>query len=158
MANEDEWFIYIQDYDRKQFAVAGPILGVQVDDWVDAVVQEQEKGRELFCQEVRGAQLSECKTHARSKGLSETDFEELLAPPTDRSNDYRGKLPNYASKADRAKVVQVLCKGKCGAVRWAEMNTLYPGKEELRKAKMGDYKATCLRCGSTAMDNYNWYR
>lgn len=158
MAKENAWFIYIQDHDQKLFALAGPVLGGQVDDWVDAVVREQEKGRELFCQDVTVAQIHECKTHAMGNGLSETNLEKLLAPPRDRSNDYRGKLPNYASKADRAKVVQVLCKGKCGAVRWAEMNKPYPGKEVLSKAKMGDYKAICLRCSSTAMDNYNWYR
>lgn len=158
MSREDEWFIYIQDHDRKLFALAGPVSGGQVDDWTDAVVQEQEKGRDLFCQEVSRAQLLECKTHAKGNGFSETEFEKLLVPPSDRSNDYRGKLPNYASKADRAKVIQLLCKGKCGAVKWAEMNKPFPGQEVLSKAGMGEYKATCLRCGSTAQDNYNWYR
>jgi hypothetical protein len=158
VAREDEWFIYIKDYDQKHFAFAGPISGSQVDDWIDAVVQEQEKGRELFCQEVKRAKLSECQAHAKGKGFSETEFEKLVDAPRDRSKDYRGKLPNYASKADRAKVVQLLCKGKCGAVRWAEMNMPFPGKEVLRNATLGEYQATCLRCGSTARDNYNWYR
>lgn len=158
MAREDEWYIYIQDYGRKLFALAGPVPGALVDDWIDAVVQEQEKGRELSGQEISGAQLLEYQTHAKSKGLSETEVENLFAAPRDRSNDYRGKLPNYASKADREKVVQLLCKGKCGVVRWAEMNKPFPGKDVLRKASMGEYKATCLRCGSTALDSYNWYR
>lgn len=158
MTKENEWHVCIQDYDRKLFSLAGPVSGALVDDWINAVVQEQEKGRELTCHEISGEQLLEYKTHAMSKGLSETEVEKLLAVPADRSNDYRGKLPNYSSKANRGKVVQLLCKGKCGAVRWAEMNKPFPGKEELRKASMGEYKATCLRCGCTALDNYNWYR
>ena len=158
VAKEIEWFIFIKDTDKKLFSLAGPVQGNLVDDWIDAVVREQEAGRELSCQEVTTEQLAECRTHALRNGLSETDSNQIITSPRDRSNDYLGKLPNYASKADRARVVQLLCKGKCGSVRWAEINKPYPGKDALRSSKMGEYKATCLRCGSTTQDNYNWYR
>ena len=158
MAINDEWFIYIKDQDRKQFALAGPIPGRFVDDWIETVAMEQDSGRDLSCQEITSEQLSECRVHAKGLGLSEINSEQLITTPKDRSNDYLGKLPNYARNADRAKVVQLLCKGKCSGGRWAELNKIYPGKEALRKALMGEYKATCLRCGNTALDNYNWYR
>jgi len=158
MARNDEWFVYIEDRDRKQFALAGPVLGNFVDDWIEAVVRQQDSGRELSCQEVTGERLAECRSHAKGKGFSETESAELVPTPRDRSNDYIGALPDYAKNADRAKVVQLLCKGKCGRGRWAELNKPYPGKDALHKAQMGEYKATCMRCGVPALDNYNWYR
>ncbi|MGC3872879.1 hypothetical protein ACPF7Z_06370 [Halomonas sp. GXIMD04776] len=158
MAESDEWFIYIEDRDRKQFSLAGPITGRFVDDWIEKIVVEQDSGRDLACQEFTSKQMPECRVHAKSRGLSEVDSAQLITTPKDKSNDYLGKLPDYASKADRAKVVQLLCKGKCGRGRWAELNKIYPGKVALRKALMGEYKATCLRCGGTSLDNYNWYR
>lgn len=158
MSKSDEWFIYIEDQDRKQFALAGPIPGRFVDDWIETVVVEQDFGRDMSCQEFTSEQLPECRVHAKGRQLSEVDSAQLITTPKDSSNDYLGKLPNYASKADRAKAIQLLCKGKCGCGRWAELNKIYPGKEALRRAQMGEYKATCLRCGGTALDNYNWYR
>lgn len=158
MTRSDEWFIYIEDRDRKLFALAGPVQGRMVDDWIDVVVREQETGRELLGQEVTAERLAECRSHAKRNGFSEVESSEIVPTPRDRSNDYLGKLPAYASKADRSRAVQLLCKGKCGRGRWAELNRPYPGQDALRKAAMGEYKATCLRCGSVASDNYNWYR
>lgn len=71
---------------------------------------------------------------------------------------YTGPLPAYASRADRKRLVRLLCKGGCFKTRWAEMKVDYPGEEILRKAQVFDFKATCLRCGEIANDPYNWYR
>lgn len=68
-------------------------------------------------------------------------------------------LPNYAQHTDSTKLVKLLCKGKCGGLtRWAELNTPYPGETKLRKAEMGTYNAKCLKCGTLAIDSYNWFR
>lgn len=158
MTKNDEWYIYIEDRDRKQFALAGPVQGNFVNDWIDVVVQEQEAGRNLSGHEVTREQLLEYRAHAKSKGLSETESVLIVLTPRDRSNDFHGNLPGYAAKADRGKIVKILCKGKCGRGRWAEMNKPYPGKDALRRASMGEYKATCLGCGSIAQDSCNWYR
>ncbi len=158
MKKNDEWFIYIEDQDQNLYALTGPILERFVDEWFAKVVHEQNAGRELSCQDIAREQLAEIKEHARKKGLSETDIHQIINAPIDRSDDYIGKLPKYAEAAVRAKVVHILCKGKCATGRWAEMNKPYPGKDKLRQAKHGEYEATCLRCGSIARDNYNWHR
>ena len=67
-------------------------------------------------------------------------------------------IPKYAQTAARDKLVKILCKSKCGKVVWAELNLPYPGEETLKKAAMGEFQARCLKCGSIAEDNYNWYR
>jgi hypothetical protein len=71
---------------------------------------------------------------------------------------YSGYLPQYAADANRDAVVMLLCKGQCGRIRWGLMNQDYPGESVLRRAKLGDFSATCLKCGHVAKDPYNWYR
>lgn len=156
MTKQDEWYIYLQDRDQKLYAIAGPVLGAQVDDWLAAIAQEQGNGRELIGQDISRSQLLESQSHAEINGLVETEAGQLLTAPRDKSNDYHGALPSYASKACQAKVIKILCKGKCGRSSWAEMDKPFPGKEVLRTAKFGEYNATCLRCGSIAKDGYNW--
>jgi len=158
MKRNDDWFIYIQDDDRKLYAVTAPISGRLLDDWLDKVADEQNSGREITYQVIPEDQLREIEAHAKNNGLSVTDVQAIIDIPSDRSSDYLGKLPKYADSAERSRVVQLLCKGKCGASRWAVMNKIYPGKDSLRKASHGEYKAKCLRCGSIARDNYNWHR
>jgi len=68
------------------------------------------------------------------------------------------QLPNYAARANSARLVRLLCKGKCSHVVWAEMNVDYPGQEVLRKSQVGDFTAVCLKCGKIAQDPYNWLR
>lgn len=70
---------------------------------------------------------------------------------------YKGPLPNYAQHTNRDRLVKLLCKGDCSGVVWAEMNTDYPGQEVLRKTQVGDFSATCLKCGKIAKDPYNWF-
>lgn len=158
MPSESEWFMFIEDHDTKQFAISDCLVDRQVQDWISTVVDEKDTGREIFCQDVRRDKLAECRTSASRNGLTETTVEELVTRPRDCSRDYLGALPTYACAVDRAKLVKFLCKGKCGAVRWGEMNRSFPGTDELRGAKIGDYNATCLRCGTVASDNYNWFR
>lgn len=67
------------------------------------------------------------------------------------------KLPQYAKSVPSEFVIKIICH-RCRASRWAQLNKPYPGKTAIRNAKMGEYKATCLKCGYVAMDNYNWYR
>jgi hypothetical protein len=68
------------------------------------------------------------------------------------------QLPNYAQWANKARLVRLLCKGRCSHVVWAEMNANYPGQEVLRKSHMGDFTAICLKCETVARDPYNWFR
>lgn len=65
-------------------------------------------------------------------------------------------LPKYAKRANQARLVRLLCRGTCSCVVWAEMNTDCPSEEVLRKSQVGDFTATCLRCGKVAKDPYNW--
>lgn len=74
-------------------------------------------------------------------------------------------LPKYATGANPARLVQILCKGHCVDVlyrklctRWAEMEVDFPGQEILRKSQLGDFRAKCLKCGSIARDCYKWTR
>jgi hypothetical protein len=71
---------------------------------------------------------------------------------------YSGYLQQYAAGANRGRVVMLLCKGRCGRIRWALMNQDYPGESVLLRAKLGDFSATCLKCCRVAKDAYNWYR
>ena len=71
---------------------------------------------------------------------------------------YEGPLPQYARNANRSRLVKLLCKGACSRVVWAEMNTEHPGYEVLRHSQVGDFTATCLKCGKVAKDPYNWIR
>lgn len=65
-------------------------------------------------------------------------------------------LPQYAQDTDPNFLKKIFCKGKCGEYRWMRLNKQNPGDEALRKANDFEYKATCLKCGYVATDNYNW--
>jgi hypothetical protein len=56
---------------------------------------------------------------------------------------YRGRLPNYAQHASRARVVRLFCKGEPPHSAWAEMNVDYPGQEVLRQSQPCAFTATC---------------
>ena len=40
----------------------------------------------------------------------------------------------------------------------ASASEIVLGEEVLRSSQVGDFTATCLRCGYIANDPYNWYR
>lgn len=67
-------------------------------------------------------------------------------------------LPSYAQSTQSEYLIQILCRGKCGSMRWAKLNKPFPGMSTLKSAPMMDYRATCLKCGYVASDNYNWGR
>lgn len=81
----------------------------------------------------------------------------LVKSPEDKSKEYKGSLPDYAKTADRNKLVKYHC-DKCGMGRFLLLNKNFPGIDELHSAEFGFYEATCLKCGDTLSDNYNWYR
>jgi len=67
-------------------------------------------------------------------------------------------VPNYASHVEPEYLIRILCRGRCGKTRWARLDKKFPGQTALRNATMGEYHATCLKCGYEANDSYNWYR
>jgi hypothetical protein len=158
MAKSDSYLIFIEDHDSKMFAVSAPVSWRYVDDWLSKICALQEIGRSINGQDIEPNRKCDAVTHAKSRGYSEVSIDQLIAMPNDRSSDYIGSLPKYAQFSDRSKIVKILCKGKCGTGRLAELNKPYPGKDALRSAEVGEYRATCLKCGSTAFDNYNWHR
>jgi len=66
------------------------------------------------------------------------------------------KVPAYASREDTRYLVRHYC-DRCRMSRLARLNKPYPGIRNLHDAQMGEYEATCLKCGCVALDNYNWY-
>lgn len=158
MSLNNKYFVVIEDHDEYQFAISPPILGRYVQDWLDAIDKEQEKGRNICYSDVEESRLSAQVTHIKNLGFSEVEVSDLLNPPSDRTNDYVGNLPKYAQGANKSRIVHILCKSKCGTSRLAEVNLAFSSMEELRSAEMGVYEAKCLKCGGRALDNYNWYR
>lgn len=63
-------------------------------------------------------------------------------------------IPKYAEGVPRQRLVQVLCKGRCGTTRYAEVSKV-PWSRDGRDPDSELY-ATCLMCGRQARDNYNW--
>jgi hypothetical protein len=68
----------------------------------------------------------------------------------------RLKTPDYASRADPRYLIRLHC-DRCRCGRWALLNKAYPGIAAINDAETGEYEAKCLVCGSTMVDNYNWY-
>lgn len=66
-------------------------------------------------------------------------------------------LPQYAQSTSKEYLVKIYCR-TCQRTRRARLNQKYPGKSALRNAEIYEYKATCLKCGEEAFDNYNWSR
>lgn len=66
-------------------------------------------------------------------------------------------LPDYANDVSSSLLVNILCRN-CSKSRWAKLNKPFPGFDKLKSAEFGEYTATCLVCGYTAHDNYNWGR
>ncbi|KAA9176554.1 MULTISPECIES: hypothetical protein [Delftia] len=157
MKKENEWLIYVQDNNLRQFSFIGPLQKNQIYQWLDVASKEQDNDREILFNEIELSNRLEYKNYAEALGFSETK-KDLLPLPKDRSNEYKGNIPKYANKADPERIIHILCKGKCKKTTLAEINRPYPGKETLKSASLGDYKATCLQCGHIAQDNYNWYR
>ncbi len=70
--------------------------------------------------------------------------------------DKPSNLPAYAASTAPEFLIRLHC-DHCNAGRWAKLNKSYPGLETITNAGAGEYTATCLKCGTEADDNYNWY-
>lgn len=84
--------------------------------------------------------------------------ERVMSHTTTKASTRRlPRLPAYAKAVPREYLIRIACRGGCGGTRWARLNKPYPGPTPLRDATMGEFEATCLKCGHRASDNYNWY-
>ncbi|MDM5142362.1 hypothetical protein OB959_21605 [Aeromonas bestiarum] len=158
MKKQKNLYIYLQDNEQRAYSIKGPIDHESADDWLNQGNDARSAGRDISVLDFWEDELQAHHTHAKSLGLSEVDASDIIDSPRDSSADYKGKLPKYAQGASRGTLIKLLCKGKCGKTALAELNVVYPGREQLKKAPMGQYKARCLKCGAVAQDNYNWYR
>lgn len=158
MKKQKNLYIYIEDEDQKIFSIEGPIDHCAADDWLDIGNSASSYGRNLRILDLWEGDLDGHIEYAESRGFVKVSSREIISPPRDRSAEYKKSIPQYAQNAARNKLVKALCKGKCGKVVWAELNLPYPGKEALKNAPMGKFQTRCLKCGSIAKDNYNWYR
>ena len=83
MKQNKEWFIYIQDNDKKVYAITGSISAECIDDWIGNIADEQDSGRDITFLEVSKSQLSDVKAHAKNNGLSVTDTSNIISIPRD---------------------------------------------------------------------------
>lgn len=156
MRKREPWGLIIVDEDQKKYAFTGVIT----DDgpWTERVCKERERGRNIRCFDHEQGNDRDLPEWESRLGLSRTTVEDILLPPEDTSAVYTGSLPDYAAHANRRRLVKILCRGQCSRTRWAELDCDYPGKDALKTMGMGTFHATCLVCGYTASDNYNWMR
>lgn len=152
-----EFYLIIADEQRKEFNIVGPMSDDSL--WNKKITELQESGRKMRCLSTGTDRSVEeiAASYSRQIGFAYTTTT-LIETPHRNDAEYRGPLPKYAANANRARVVQLLCKGSSPHSAWAEMNADYPGQERLQHSGVGDYAATCLRCGRVARDPYNWYR
>lgn len=149
--------LILVDREQRIFNIVGPMT--DDTDWTNKVVEEQQKGRQVNCQTVSAEETTEeiAERYAEATGY-EFSQDLIMDEPEDSSIIYGGRLPKYAERADRRRVVHILCKVNCGKTRWAEMDQDFPGVRVLRQSDLGDFTARCLYCGGEARDCYNWYR
>lgn len=151
------FYLVVKDDDRKEFFIVGPITNDTA--WNKKVIELQNQGRKVSCcSGNEGSKENIVKFFEQQYGYRFTsNF--IIDDPEDKSMEYGGNLPKYAQRADRMRVVKILCKSEaCGKIRLAEMTVNYPGQEILRVSNLGDYTAICLMCRKKALDSYNWYR
>lgn len=154
-SSKKQFYYIIIDDDQKLFNYFGPISSD--NDWNWKVVEAQKAGRKMRASSPwTDEELSQSISYLNSQGYTATK-QLLVDAPVDRSAEYSGTLPKYASKADRNRIVRFLCKS-CGSTVYGEMTTNYPGQDALKRSNLGDYSARCLKCGAEAKDSYNWYR
>ncbi len=152
------FFIIVADHDAKIFNIFGPMD----DDTtiINEVVRMKSLGKNINCfnpGEHFNGKEEIIKSYSTSSGYKYSDSS-LFRRRVESPAYYDGDLPQYAQKADRNRVVKILCKGNCGQVRWAEMKVNFPGPDILRSSDLRDFEAQCLKCGKIAFDCYNWYR
>lgn len=62
--------------------------------------------------------------------------------------------PKYAQHVPRIRLVQIVCRGKCGGTRYAEVSNQFWTRNE--SSLETGLHATFLKCGYRARDNYYW--
>lgn len=147
-----EFYVLLKDTKGSRFAATGPMQTHLLSDWYVAA-----SACDVLALDVRPEDLQEERRFLLHEGWEEFEPSDLVDEPADRSNHYAGALPSYASHADRSRLVSILCKD-CVKTRWATLTKPFPGIEKLKAAGMFEYRATCLKCGCEASDNYNWLR
>lgn len=154
-----KFFLVLVDRDTRIFNVVGPM--VDDSEWNARIVQLQESDRDVtsFSSAIERSVEEAAAAYSRQTGYTySTELISTLPPIENSAAAYLGPLPAYAHNANRARLVQLLCKSEHPHTAWGEMNADYPGEEALRSSQVGDFTATCLRCGHTTSDPYNWYR
>ncbi|MFJ6089058.1 hypothetical protein [Pseudomonas chlororaphis] len=147
-----EFYVLLKDTESSRFAATGPMQTHLLNDWYVAA-----SARDVLALDVRQEDLQGERRFLLDEGWEQVEPSDLVDEPADRSNHYVGSLPSYASYADRSRLVSILCK-TCVKTRWATLTKPFPGIEKLRAADMYEYRATCLKCGDEASDNYKWFR
>ncbi len=145
------FFLILVDHDKRVFNVVGPIS--DDTDWTHRIDELQKVGRNVNCFSSSDNKSIDDIIDSYSEQTGYTFSHDSIADePENSSFIFKGVLPNYAENADRKRVVKILCKGRCGTIRWAEMNVNYPRQQVLRDSDFGDFTATCLHCGQQASE------
>ena len=63
-------------------------------------------------------------------------------------------IPKYAQGVPREQLVKYLCKGKCCKTSYGKVSKSDWSKDGSVVDR--ELYVTCLRCGETQQDNYNW--
>ena len=156
MARREPFFLVVVDEDRGRFNVLGPMS--DDTDWTNRVYNLQQTGHRVRCFTSSGATTAEiARSYEVQTGYSFAP-EPLFSAPVPVVPGPSGPIPKYARRADPLRLVKVTCRSGCRKERWAEMDKPYPGDDVLSSAQVGDYTATCLKCGAVARDPYNWTR
>lgn len=158
-AKTREFFLFVTDSDNGVFNILGPMRDDSTE--TKAVCELRDEGRNVGCCSVdndrnksRNTMIMEMTNETH---LKYTDSPILQEAP-EKGLPYTGRLPKYAQRADKRRLVQMLCKGKCSCTRWAEMNVPYTNDMTFKESNFQGIEAKCLFCGYVQRDNYNWYR
>ena len=65
-------------------------------------------------------------------------------------------IPKYAQGVPRSQLVQFLCKSRCAKTRYGQVSK--PSWSSDGSVMDHELYVTCLKCGGTQRDNYNWIR
>ena len=158
MSKNKDLYIFIKDEDTSTFGVTGPIPHHTVNEWIDVELAARKLGRRVSVFDHFEEHLEAVVKDIVQRNFKMVAPEKIIHLPKDRSAEYTGLLTTFAQNADRDRVVSLICKGRCRTSSWAELNAIYPGQEDLKKAPSGKFTAKCLRCGTVASDHYNWTR
>lgn len=145
-----DFYYIIVDEDKKLYNCFIPCFRSAL--WDEKVVAAKVNDRNIHCYQVAKENIKDPINY--KPGYKYTN-EFLVDIPEDDSLLFKKKIPKYAEKADRKKIIEIVC--DCGG-RFGELNINFPGNEILQKDKSDIYTAKCLKCNRPLSNNYNWYR